>query len=91
MESRWLIFNLLKLVLISKVLKLDYKYVKDEMLECILMLFGMNLELNELSELFGLNDCEICGDFWGDAVRRELELLLSMSMVHMYPCGCVDV
>jgi len=58
-ESRWLIFNLLKLVLISKVLKLDYKYVKDEMLECILMLFGMNLELNELNELFGLNDCEI--------------------------------
>jgi len=81
----------LEIKLILKVLKLDYKYVKDEMLECILILFGAHWELNELKELFGLNDCEIRGNFWKGAMRRELELVLSMSMVHMYACGCVDV
>jgi len=35
----------LEIKLISKVFKLDYKFVKDEMVECILMLFGANWEL----------------------------------------------
>jgi len=29
--------------------------------------------------------------FWGGTVRRELKLVFSMSMVHMYTWGCVDV
>ena len=42
-----------------RILKLDYKYVTYEMLKCRLMSFGVNWELNELNDPFGLNGCKI--------------------------------
>ena len=42
-----------------------------------------------LNEPFGLNDCEVQGDFWGGAVKWELRIgdVGVFMATHAYNCG----
>ena len=73
MESRWVIFNSLQLVLIPKVFIGDYMFIELETFDYILMWLGTNRNLKKLKEPFELFDCEIQGDFYEGAIPTESE------------------
>ena len=52
-------------------------------LEVWLWYFETNGETSELNLLFGKNGCEIWGEFWGGATRRELGFVI------IFVRGCV--
>ena len=62
------------------------------MLKCILLLFGVTWELNELNEVFGLNDCQIWGDFLGRYCEEGAQVGFQYvygAYVHLGMCWCV--
>ena len=73
MESRWVIFNFLQLILISNVYTVDYMFIELGIFDYILMRLGTNCNRKKLKEPFGLIDCEILGDIREGVEKRESE------------------
>jgi len=62
---------------------IDYMHVRIKTLHIYIAVFGYKLERRDLTELFGMTNCDFWDDFWRGVVKRELEIMYVRMIVAM--------